>query len=211
MKKQDFTFSVDLLQSLIWQYNDALSLQSLIEQKQAWVNSNQTDFWNNWYRDVFDLRTANDFGLQVWSIILGVVFALKEEVPTVIFGFDGSLGQTFNNAGFASEGSMVLTTEQKRTILQLRYRQMTTNASIDAMQDALSKIFSGAKFFDGLDMTVTMTYPAIPSSQMLFILDNYDVIPRPNSVKIKRRFGYSTWLGFDGSGGQTFDNANFGG
>lgn len=210
MTKQEFTFSVDLLQAIIWQYNDAERLQSLLESKQAWVNENQTNFWFNWYKDVFDLRTANDFGLQIWAIILGISFTLKQDVPTVWFGFDGSGGKNFNNAGFYLEGTTFLTTEQKRIILQLRYRQMTSKATLKEIQSALTYLFNGALVLDGLDMSLTLTYPTIPSSQMLFILDNYDVIPRPNSVKVNRRFGYSTWFGFDGSGGKNFDNSTFG-
>ena len=69
---QEFDFSVDLLQAILWQYNNATSLQSLLNSEQAWVIENQTEFWENWLRDVFDLRTANEFGLSVWSIILGI-------------------------------------------------------------------------------------------------------------------------------------------
>ena len=69
---QLFDFSVDLLRAILWQYNDATRLQSLLQQKQDWYNEQQTEFWSSWYRDVFNLDTANDFGLAVWSIILEV-------------------------------------------------------------------------------------------------------------------------------------------
>src|ERR1700733_14966336 len=68
---QQFDFSVNLLQAILWQYNDAINLQALLEAKDSWYFNNQTQFWNHWFNNVFNLATANDFGLAVWSIILG--------------------------------------------------------------------------------------------------------------------------------------------
>lgn len=210
MTKEQFDFTVDVTKTLIWQYNDATKLQAIIENKQAWLNANLRDFWANWYRDVFDLRTANDFGLQVWAAIFGMKFTLKEDVPTLIFGFSGSGGQNFNHGVFYPVQTEVLTTEQKRLILRLRYRQLTSNATIDEVQRALSNILPGAIAVDNLDMSLLLTYPTMPDALTLYILDNYDVIPRPNSVQINRRFGYSQWLGFAGSGSGNFNNSYFG-
>ncbi len=69
---QKFNTSVDILASLLWQHNNASALQTLLTKKQEWYDDNLDDFWQNWERDVFDLRTANAFGLKVWSIILGI-------------------------------------------------------------------------------------------------------------------------------------------
>lgn len=210
MTIQQFDFIVDVTKSLIWQYNDALKLQAIIEDKQAWIDENVRTFWANWYTDVFDLRTANDFGLQVWAAILGMQFTLKENVPTLIFGFSGSGGLNFNNSVFYPSNTEILTTEQKRLILRLRYRQLTSNATIDEVQRAVGDLLPGAKVLDKLDMSLLITYPTIPDALTLYILDNYDVIPRPNSVQLNRRFGYATWFGFSGSGGQNFNNSTFG-
>ncbi|WP_231668322.1 DUF2612 domain-containing protein [Ralstonia solanacearum] len=54
------------------------------------TNATHTAFWENWIRDVFDLRTANDFGLSVWSEILGVPLAVTVDPTkpgTPVFGF----------------------------------------------------------------------------------------------------------------------------
>lgn len=210
MTKQQFDFSVNVLQSLIWQYNDASNLQGIIQDKQDWLDANVRDFWDNWYTDVYDLRTANDFGLQVWAAILSMQFTLKEDIPTLIFGFDGSGGLNFNNSVFYPIQTELLTTEQKRLILRLRYRQLTSNATIDEVQRALNDILPNAVAIDAMDMSLILTYPTIPDVLTLYILDNYDVIPRPNSVKFNRRFGYSQWLGFAGTGSGNLYNSNFG-
>lgn len=67
---QSFDYSVDLLRSVLWAYNEAENLQGLLNAKQTWYDKNHVEFWESWITDVFDLRTANDFGLSVWAVIL---------------------------------------------------------------------------------------------------------------------------------------------
>jgi hypothetical protein len=73
---EEFDFNVNLLNALLWRHNDAANLQSLLESKNAWYAENQTEFWNNWIANVFNLETANEFGLTVWAQILGVPLSL---------------------------------------------------------------------------------------------------------------------------------------
>lgn len=94
MNIQDFNYSVNLLQSIIWQYDKATNIIGLINGKNNWYNVNQTQFWTNWYTDVFNLQTANLFGLSVWSIILNLpLFLLGAPEPddAPIFGFNSFL------------------------------------------------------------------------------------------------------------------------
>ena len=62
--------SINLLTALDWQRSNADVIQNLITKKQEWYEANHCDFWNDWVTDVFNLDTANDFGLSVWAIIL---------------------------------------------------------------------------------------------------------------------------------------------
>jgi hypothetical protein len=73
---EDFDFSVDILSALLWRQNNATTLQSLLQQKQDWYNENHTQFWQDWYTNVFNLQTANEFGLSVWAQILGIPLTL---------------------------------------------------------------------------------------------------------------------------------------
>jgi len=95
---QEFDFSVDLLQHILWNFNQAENLQNLLQKKQDWYQENQQEFWDNWVRDVFDLRTANDFGLSIWSIILDLpLFGDSDVSPTdyPAFGFGSPLNINF--------------------------------------------------------------------------------------------------------------------
>lgn len=72
-------YNTDINQVLKWLQNKAPAVQSLINQKADWYVSYNDNFWRDWKKNVFDLRTANPFGLVVWCIILGV--------PSSLFGF----------------------------------------------------------------------------------------------------------------------------
>ena len=63
MNIQGFDFTVDVLQSILWQYNQSTNLLSLLNYKQSWLDENQTKFWfnpdttdagdqNGWYQNV---------------------------------------------------------------------------------------------------------------------------------------------------------------
>lgn len=79
-RNQLFDFSVDVMQALLWQYDTADALPAIIASKQKWYTDNQQFFWENWFINVFDLRTANDFGCSVWAIILGIPLDRKSVV-----------------------------------------------------------------------------------------------------------------------------------
>ena len=99
---QQFDYTVNLLQAILWQYDEATNLLSLINQKQAWYNQYQTEFWDDWQNYVFylanpDLTTNTEkqdlalFGLAVWSIILNVplyVPLVIESGTKPIWGFN---------------------------------------------------------------------------------------------------------------------------
>src|SRR5271170_3537397 len=84
-----FDYSVNLLQAILWQYNTAENLQSLLNQKQTWYDVNQEQFWTDWYNNVFNLQTCNDFGLAVWSYILNIPLFLQSDpdVDRPLWGF----------------------------------------------------------------------------------------------------------------------------
>ena len=142
MKIQEFDYSVDILQSILWQYNEAVNLISLLSQKQAWYTVNQSNFWDNWFNDVFNLQTANFFGLSVWSYILDLplLVPLNPEPNTKpIWGFNAYapsfptlLNSYFNfgNGNFSTKGqAVILTLAEQRFILRLRYYQLISNGA----------------------------------------------------------------------------------
>ncbi|HID8310974.1 TPA: DUF2612 domain-containing protein, partial [Pseudomonas aeruginosa] len=63
-------YNSDIQQALKWLQNQAPGITGLVQRKAQWYDRFSRQFWVNWERDVFNLKTANPFGLMVWCIIL---------------------------------------------------------------------------------------------------------------------------------------------
>jgi hypothetical protein len=202
--------SIDLTQVLLWQYNDAQKLQALIQKQQDWLEINHNQFWSDWCRDVFDLRTANDFGLSVWAMILGVSFSVEQSDGTKeVFGF-APYGANFFGSTFSAvaNSDVTLSADQKRIILQLRYFQMSTRATIPAINFVLKSIFGGLSLIEG-DMEIFIAAPGTPSSSIQSMLFDYGVLPIPSTVRLSTRYNINAF-GFVPYG-KNFYNSTFGG
>lgn len=187
---QEFDYSVDLLRAILWQYTDATNLQSLLQSKQDWYDVNQSEFWNDWYNNVFNLATANDFGLSVWSVILGQPIYINNGPPPAndqTFGI-GPFNQNLTNGNLFGGTHTVyyFSTPIARLLLQLRYFQLTSAGTVPEINRMLKYLFSdyGLAFLvDDLNMTQRyLFYFSIPS-EMLLMLTSFDILPRAAGVK----------------------------
>lgn len=200
MRIEQFDFSTNLTQVLQWMRNDAVNIQALVENEQAWYDENHTQFWQDWVTGVFDLRTANSFGLAVWCIILDVPYFIQEvppaDKPTWGFNETPPINNfvNFNNGNFASDNypAVTLSVEDQRILLQLRYFQLTTRGDIPDINAFLDIIFNnpdgiyqgGAWALDNFNMTMTYVFNCGISPNLFNILVQYDVLARPAGVKL---------------------------
>lgn len=183
-------YAVDLLQALIWQYDNAPRLQKLLQHKQDWYNENNTQFWSDWLKNVFNITTANDFGLTVWGKLLRV-----ERTYTVD-------GQPYS-----------LDTEQYRLLLKGRLLFLSMNGSVPEINNYLHLIFGerGRVYvIDNQDMTIRYVLEFQPTPSERVVLLNTSVLPRPagvgykiNVIQPKQTFG------FRGQNLETFNNGTF--
>lgn len=178
----------------IWQYTNAKNLNAIINNELEFFNVNATKFFTNWEKDVFNLITANAFGLNVWGKILGV------ERPSQI------------------EDSAY------RTILLAKIRLLYSNGSVHDINDFLQRLlgsYSPEKGWiknesvyvqDNYDMTMTVMFNSLPSSAELAVLTIDGLSPRPAGVFLnyavesnEGAFGFSeaemnTWVKPEDSG-----------
>lgn len=213
MKIQAFDYSVNLLQAILWQFNEAERLQSLLEQKNNWYISNQTEFWTDWYNDVFNLQTANDFGLTVWAVILGLPLTITN--PVIDTGDKWGFGEfrfNFSRGNFApSSIGIALSTSEKRIILRLRYFQLVTRCAIPEINEFLKSVFAdlGSVYvLDGLNMTMNYVFTFVPNDNLLQVIQQFDVLPRPVGVGINYVITAIETFGF-GEFHRNFNRGNF--
>lgn len=186
---QEFDYNANIMRSLLWRNNAAPNITELIQNKQDYFDADNRDFWESWFTDVFDLRTANKFGLSVWSIILGFPISLLPDVlpaDNSNWGF-GSFRKNFNNGNFTPLGGFPLTVEDARIVLRLRYYQLTTNGNVSGLNLMLDDIFSdqGLSYVtDGLDMTMVYVFNFVVSSSLQSVFSTSDILPRPAGVSL---------------------------
>jgi hypothetical protein len=145
----------DIRQCLKWMQNNAPRIQALIQSKTNWYYLNNEAFWQAWQVNVFNLRTANNFGLMVWCIILGL--------PAQLFGLQGvsrawaygknrqnyvaqaplppnpnTLGGNFYGGG----NTTLISLAEVRWTLLLRYAMLVGNGRIEYVNRALKNVFS---------------------------------------------------------------------
>jgi len=193
MRIQEYNPTLDLTQSLLWQYDNSVRLKSLVLQKQAWYGLDQTEFWNNWVTDVFTLSTANEFGLSVWSIILGlplVTGVAPDPLDKWQWGFGTNTNdlKNFTHGNFGA-GKIGLTLEEKRMLLWLRYFYLTTRGDIVDINRFFKFLFydtfnlGKAWVIDNNDMTMTFVFEGFEfSRQVKYFLSVFNLLPRPAAV-----------------------------
>ncbi|MCK1967166.1 MULTISPECIES: DUF2612 domain-containing protein [Franconibacter] len=189
MNIQPFDFSVDILKVVKWEYDQAPNLKFLLNIKQEWYTRHHARFWDEWERDVFNLFTANDFGLNVWAIILDLPLYTQSAASSAsypAFGFSG-FGLNFGRSNFATDADTVnrLTVEQKRQLLRMRWWQIISDGSMPSLNHALYDVFGSEVYaLDGHDMAITVVYQKVLPNLMMRLLQDFDLIPRPAGVKL---------------------------
>lgn len=178
--------NVNLLECLLWQYDNAPKLKALVQSMQDDFNGNTKEFWDNFYTNVFNLDTANSFGLTVWGILLGV------ERPKYIRD-----GQEY-----------AYSDDMYKTYLKARSIVVSNNGSIYDLNRYFSFLFPNKPILvvDTLDMKIRVVFYYTPSDEEMVLINNPNFIPRPSGVALEvavippdKIFGFegSTLSGFD--------------
>lgn len=183
----NFDYQYDYSPLILWQYNDAPKIKALIEKEQDFTDVAITQFKEEFDRNIFDLRTCDDNGLDLWGRILGVQRPVVSGTP--------------------------FTTEQYRLLLQSRFTLLTWDGSCNGLTRILRNLFPDAIFSvtDNLDMTASIEFGSnltedVEAVLRLGYVDTltgeyvYTFLPRPAAVKYNMFF-YSDWhkiFGFEG-------------
>lgn len=181
---------IDLNGVFLWQYESAEKIKQIIKNKQAFLKENVEDFWNNWARDVFNIDTANTFGLELWGRFLGV------GRPSYIDG-----GQTID-----------FTDEQYRTVIKGRLMLMMSNGSVPSINKYLNYLFPDKPAFvvdyHNMSISIVFYYTPTPAEEAVIKMDGF--LPRPAGVEVD--WGIvppNEIFGFDGQELSTFDQGSF--
>jgi Protein of unknown function (DUF2612) len=197
MKIEESIYDINIFAALLWQYEESNNLRTLILNKNIWTALYGTIFWESWYFNVFDLRTANLFGLTVWSIILDLPLFVPISDPNPaapVWGFNElPFPLTNNNLNFTHgnlAGALVvpnLTEDEQRIALQLKYYQLVSRGAVTEVNQFLNYLFGssgGAWMIDNFDMTITYTFNFTISPVLLSVIASYELLPKPAGVNV---------------------------
>jgi len=190
------------LKSVIYTFNDVVDVSSIV---------------NKFYDNVFNLNTANSYGLDVWARIVDVSRYVKFDSVGEVFGFEGQNLSTFNQGSFYS-GKKITTTLKLaddffRTVIKAKAAVNISNTSIEDANKILANIFKdkGKPFVtDNLDMSMHYVFPFHLKDNEISLIKNSNILPRPSGVKLRGIITVPKQVfGFFGSNCQTFNNGTF--
>lgn len=197
MKIETFNYNINVLAVLIWQYENSENIKTLIINKNIWDSLYGTLFWDSWYSDVFNLATADLFGLTVWSIILDLPLFVPISSPNPaapVWGFNELPFPTVNeNLNFTHgnlAGALViptLTEDEQRIALQLKYYQLVSRGAVTEVNQFLHYLFGGmggAWMIDNFDMTITYQFNFDINPVFLTVIANYELLPKPAGINV---------------------------
>lgn len=179
------------LLALIESFNDAQDPQPLIDE---------------FYTKVWNIETAEGYGLDVWGRIVGVsrVIALDE---TLYLGFEtilnqyGNFGRGVFYSGPKQTTNYRLSDVAYRNLILLKALVNITDTTAPILNRLLSKLYSGKRVYclDMGGMTVRVVAEFFLTAYERAILTQSGIFPRSTGVRLdfmevvpSRRFGFRT-------------------
>lgn len=184
----------NLDQTILSQYDNDPVTDALVASFGQAINPSY--LFEQFYNLIFNILTAQGYGLDVWGRIVGVGRVVSLISATGEFlgfkGPSGASGTTFNFGIFYSGQPASVTTNF--TLTDQAYRQLIfakaaaniTDGAIPNLNQILLNLFPGrgnCYVQDNQDMTITyvFTFPLMPFERA--IVENSGVLPTPSGIK----------------------------
>lgn len=178
----------DYLRTIISQYANSPVLFQLIENFDSYLD--QTANFDAFYDFIWNVDTAQGYGLDVWGRIVGVSRTLEIAAQDYL-GFEeaGVPAQPYNQAPWFT-GTLVtnnydLSDNAYRTLILAKALANICDGSIPAINQLLLNMFPGrgnVYVTDGGNMTMTYTFTFQPTAIESAIINQSGVLPTPTGV-----------------------------
>ena len=174
--------------TLYSQYANSGVMYPLLDYFSQWIDANGSV--DGFYDNVWNVETAQGWGLDVWGRIVGVNRVIPG-VQSKYFGFEeaGDLSaDPFNQSPFYSgealNGNFTLSDSSFRLLILAKAASNIWNGTITGLNSILRTLFPGQICYvtDGQNMTMTYTFMFTLTSVQIAIIQNTGVLPRPAGV-----------------------------
>lgn len=163
----------------------------------GWIESfaqaiDQTTNIDNFYDLMWNIYTAEQYGLDVWGRIVVINRAIQ--VASRFFGFDEGAPDydPFNVSPFytgqGTTTTQLLSDDAFRLLILAKALANITYGSIPGINQILQLLFPNrgpCYVVDGNDMTMTYTFGFIPTPVEAAIIQTSNVLPKPTGVLVK--------------------------
>lgn len=182
--------------TVISQYANSPILTQLIQNFDECVN--QTQNFDNFYDDIWNIATAQGVGLDIWGRIVGVSRVIQLPGSASYFGFEeAGTGNANSNpfgpggtspfyTGVPNTGNVALSDDAFRTLIYAKALANISDGSIKAINQLLINLFPGqggnAYVTDGQNMTMTYTFNWVLTPVQLSIVSQSGILPKPVGV-----------------------------
>lgn len=208
--------------TILTQYAASPNLRSLIESFNTTMD--MTEFTEGFLTTIWDISTAEDYGLDVWGKIVGVSRLLNVPQQTTNFGFDEAFisanddsPKPFDEAPFY-EGLQLTTTvrlanDGYRKLILAKAMANITDCSIPSLNNALNYLFEGeGDAFVAITGVMSMSYVfSFNLSPVEWaILLNSNAIAKPAGVSVSiMSLDFNNTFGFAEADMQPFESGTF--
>lgn len=212
------------LDTVISQYGNSPVLRALIESTNDAIDPslNIDAFFNL----VWNVDTAQGYGLDVWGRIVGVSRELAIPANSDFFGFDTGVAdewQPFNQAPFFSGGgsgggTFELADDAYRVLILFKALSNIATTTIPMLNKLITSLFTGLGHssprcwvVDNGSMTMTYVFNFVLTAIELAIVTSPGLLPHPTGVAVNVSYldPTGTFGFFEMGGMQTFNNGTF--
>lgn len=178
------SYFFDPVVTVLSQYANSPIITELVDCFAQWLDP--ASRFNEFYSLLWNIDTAQGFGLDVWGRILGVNRVLQ--VPTGAYlGFESDdqaqpFGHGIFYGGARTTDNVALTDAAYRTLLLAKAALNVTNASNPATNAILLNLFGQGYVRDNLDMTITYVFDDPLTPVQTAIVYQSGVLPKPCGV-----------------------------
>lgn len=181
--------SFDFWQTVISQYANSPIITQLISNFDSYID--QTVNLDAFFDLVWNVDTAQGWGLDVWGRIVGVTRTLNIANAQQYFGFDEAgiganpFGQQPFYAGASITNNFQLSDDAFRILILAKALANISDGSIKSINQLLLNLFPnrGNCFVtDGLDMSMTYTFAFNLTPVELAIVSQSGILPKPTGV-----------------------------
>lgn len=181
----------DYWDTIASQYANSDVITTLIGNMDAYID--QTANLDNFYDFVFNVATAQGFGLDNWGKIVVVSRIIDVASGADYFGYREALpgSNPFNTQPFFSgqqlTDNFVLSDSAYRVLIYAKALANICDGSIPAMNQILRRLFpnrGNCYVIDGMDMTMAYRFEFVLSQLELAIVAQSGALPHPTGVAV---------------------------